>query len=466
MGGSRAGDLADMPAPAREATYRALRVISSGDADLGDALRDARDPLEDIRDRALTTELVIGTLRWRGAIDYQLQRLSDKPLHRLDEGVLDALRLGAFQLLYLHRVPASAVVNDTVGIVKKSGYRSAAGFANAVLRRLSRDRAHLIWPERPKSDQAAADRAALVEHLSVVQSHPAWLVERWLERLGSDTVETWLRFNNTPASLTLAPNRLRGTRDMLAADLAEEGIETHPTRVAPHGLMTTDNRVLSSRAFRQGASVVQDEASQIIAELVGAPLQGRVWDVCAAPGGKTIALAAEARQGVVVATDVRPRRIRLLSATLRRCGASAVHVVHIAERAPFRTGAFDRVLVDAPCSGLGTVRRDPDIRWRRQPDDLPRLASAQRALLEDVAPTVAPGGRLIYSTCSSEPEENEAVVAAFLERVAEFTVLPLRNLSNLTDTIRAMTTPEGYLRTTPLHGLEAFFGAVLERQRV
>ena len=446
-----------MPAAAREAAFRVLRAIESGRVDLGDALGRARDPLADPRDRALATDLATGTLRWRGAIDYQLQRRSAKPLAKLDPPVLDALRLGAYQILFLERVPVSAVVNDSVDLVKGAAFTSASGFVNAVLRRLSRERDSLTWP----------DRSNLVEHLAVVHSHPGWLVARWLARYGEAETEAWLRFNNEPPAITLVANRLLGTRDELAARLAREGIATEPTRVAPHGLRAVSGRPLASAAFRDGYCLVQDEASQIVPELVQAQESRRVLDACASPGGKTVAIAAQCnRDAVVVASDVRPRRVNLLAATLQRCRATQVRVVHLGASTPlpFRDDVFDRVLIDAPCSGLGTVRRDPDIRWRRQPGQLAEFARAQLDLLRRVARVVTPGGAIVYSTCSSEPEENEDVVSAFLRDAPEFAAAPLRE-SVVRDVIKEMETADGYLRTTPIHGLEAFFGAVLRKRK-
>ena len=447
-----------MPAAARAAAFRVLRAIGDGRVDLGQALSRARDPLSDSRDRALATDLATGTLRWRAALDYQLRRLSAKPLEKLDAAVLDALRLGAYQILYLERVPVSAVVNDSVDLVKTSGVRSAAGFANAVLRRLAREREMLVWP----------DRSDLVAHLCVVQSHPAWLVRRWLDRYGEDATEQWLRFNNEPPAMTLATNRLRNTRAELAELLRSEGVETMPTETAPFGLTVTAGRPLSSAAFRDGRCLVQDEASQIIPELLQAEPAQCVLDACASPGGKTLAAAAQcAPSGRVVATDVRWRRVQLLDTTVTRCRAANVSVVQIGANSPFpfADAAFDRVLIDAPCSGLGTVRRDPDIRWRREPSDFEVLARTQRGLLDRVRPLVRPGGRIVYSTCSSEPEENEEIVAGFLERSSEFSLLSLQS-AGVTPAIAAMQAGDGYLRTGPAFGLEAFFAAILQRHPI
>jgi 16S rRNA (cytosine967-C5)-methyltransferase len=269
--------------------------------------------------------------------------------------------------------------------------------------------------------------------------------------------------------ITLATNRLMITRPELARLLADEGIQTELTPIAPHGLRVISGRPLGSTAFRRGACLVQDEASQTVAELVQGAAGDRVWDVCASPGGKSVALAAQCRPaGCLVATDVRERRVSLLADTLRRSEATGVRIVHVASEGPlpFRDAVFDRVLVDAPCSGLGTVRRDPDIRWRRHASDLTELAARQQALLTQASRHVAAGGRLVYSTCSSEPEENEDVVAAFLASSPDFVLAPVAGLSGLPAPIARMATERGHWRSSPAYGLEAFFGAVLERTGV
>lgn len=439
--------------PARVAAFTALRLVET--SDLGDALARSRDGLSDARDRSLATDLVTGTLRWRGALDYQVARLSGRRLEKLDPEVLDALRLGAYQLLYLERVPASAVVNDSVSIVKAARLRSAAPFVNAVLRRLSRERDQLSWPSRDH----------LVEHLATVEAHPAWLVEKWVGRYGPAAAEQWLKFNNQTPALTLAANRLVTTRDQLAARLTSEGVRTEPSAIAPHGLRVVEGRPLTSKAFAEGAFLVQDEASQLIPLLVAPEPGARVLDACAAPGGKTVALAADVgANGVVVATDVRARRTKVLAATLARCHADRARVVQIATRGsfPFEPRSFDAVLVDAPCSGLGTVRRDPDIKWKRVPGDLPVFAATQVDLLTRAATMVRAGGRLVYSTCSSEPEENEDVVRAFLAASPGVDIEAVSSIDRLPPQIRARSTADGFLRTEPARDrLEAFFGAVL-----
>jgi 16S rRNA (cytosine967-C5)-methyltransferase len=358
-------------------------------------------------------------------------------------------------------VPAAAVVDDAVSLSRAVRRAAASGFVNAVLRRALRQRQRLPLPPRPDD---TGDRSAARAYLGVTHSHPDWLVARWLDRHGFENTERWVRFNNEPARLTLRVNRLRSTREALQTRLAAEGVVTETTPVAPHGLIVTAGNPLS--VVPDGSFVVQDEASQLVARVVDAGRGETILDVCASPGGKTTDMAADmADTGVLVACDVRERRLRLLTRAVVASGAAIVRLVHTDTQGPlpFAGAPFHRVLVDAPCSGLGTLRRDPDIRWRRSEHELAGFAARQLDLLTRAAAVVAPGGRLVYATCSSEPEENEAVVDAFLASHGEFSLLDLRGTS------RAFLSPvldtRGRLHTLPFaHGLEAFFAAALLRR--
>ncbi len=447
-----------MIAPAREAAYEVLRAVSTGSADLPYALARARARLPDERDRALASEIATGTLRWQGTFDHVIAELSRRPVAKLDPEVLDILRSATFQLLHLDRVPAAAVVSDAVNMTKKAGKKSAGPFVNALLRRISRERAQLPVPPRPEN---LDDRAAALDYLTVTLSHPRWLAARWLDRYGFAATEAWLRFNNQPAPLTLRVNRLRTTGTALAESLAAHGVQIVPGRFAPDAWVVSKGNPLLTPLADTGAFVVQDEASQLVASLVSARAGERVLDACASPGGKTTAIAAAmGDRGLIVATDVRGRRVDLLARTVRASGAQSVKIVQAdASALPLRA-TFDWVLLDVPCSGLGTLRRDPDVRWRRSETDLVRLAASQRQLLEETARVLAPGGRLVYSTCSSEPEENEDVVAALVAGGALKPVAP----RDLPAAVQPLVNAAGHLRTFPFRdGLEAFFGAILTR---
>jgi 16S rRNA (cytosine967-C5)-methyltransferase len=448
-----------MTAPARTAAYHALRAIAGDRADLPTALAKSRQHLPDERDRALTAEIVTGTLRWQRSLDCLVEHVAKRPVSRIDREVTAILRLSLYQLLHLSRVPASAVVDDAVDLTRAARKPSAAGFVNAVLRNTLRQRHRLPLPSRPENPD---DRAAALAYLGVTHSHPEWLVARWLDRHGFDAAERWVQFNNQAPRLTLRANALRAMREDVARALADDEIETEPTRHAPHGLSVVTGNPL--RRPREGLFFVQDEASQLVPLVVQAQAGHRVLDLCASPGGKATAMAADMRDsGLIVACDVRDRRIALLRETVQASGATTIQVLRVgaAGGLPFAP-VFDRVLVDAPCSGLGTVRRDPDIRWRRTEADLATLARDQGALLSRAADVVARGGRLVYATCSSEPEENEAVVEAFLTTRRDFTLLDLRGEG--IDTIRPFLDARGMMRTLSFeHGLEAFFAAALVR---
>jgi 16S rRNA (cytosine967-C5)-methyltransferase len=445
-------------APARTAAFAALRAIEDARIDLPTALAQSRERLTDDRDRALAADIIAGTLRWRGALDHLIAHVAGRSIDRLDVEVVTVLRLSLYQILHLTRVPASAVVDDAVDLCRLARKPSATGFVNAVLRTTLRQRNHLPLPPRPAD---ATDRAAALAYLSVTGSHPEWLVARWLDRYGFESTERWVQFNNVTPSLTLRVNRLRATREELTASLERDEVETIPTRWAPHGLIVTGGHPL--RAPRDGRFFVQDEASQLVALIVGARPGERVLDLCASPGGKATALAEDmGDSGTLVACDVRPRRIRLLRDMVNESGAVSIRLVQVSRSGglPF-TGLFDRVLVDAPCSGLGTVRRDPDIRWRVKPADIPALAATQLDLLHRAASAVRPGGRLVYATCSSEPEENEDVVSAFLASRSDFLSTPaIDDLAALSPLLDA----RGFFRTLPFeHGLDAFFAATLRQ---
>ena len=451
-----------MIAPARVAAYDILCAVSAGNADLPTAMALARAGLHDDRDRALAAEIATGVQRWRAALDHLIVEFSKRAIVRLDPEIVEILRLSAYQLLHLTRVPAAAVVDDAVDLTKRAGKRSASGFVNAVLRTISRRRASLPLPPRPSDP---ADRDAALEYFSVTLSHPRWLAGRWYERLGFEAAEAWMQFNNTPGSVTLRANRLQLTRESLAQRLTADEIQVHPTVYAPDGLVVDEGHPLRGTGQEQGWFVVQDEASQLVTLLAGDRPLPRVLDTCASPGGKTTALAALMEgHGLLIACDVRDRRVDLLRRTVAASGAGNVRIVQADLLAPLPfTSVFDCVLVDAPCSGVGTLRRDPDIRWRRREHDLPSLAAAELTMLRHAAAQVAPAGRLVYATCSSEPEENEGVVAAFLAATPGFTALHAGLAT--ARLAEALIDHRGHLRTQPhLHGLEAFFGAVFERR--
>lgn len=443
-----------MIAPARRAATDVLVAVDAGRWDLATALAQVHPTLADARDRALLTELATGVQRWRLALDFAIHALTRRQPAELDPDVRATLRLSLYQLQHATRIPASAVVNDAVEIVKRGPTRSASGMVNAVLRRVVREGPPRL-PEAPRVPvEDPRWRAQAVAYLAVAHSHPAWLVERWLDRFGYEAVDTWVRYDNTPADVTVWP---------IAGDSRLDVVGT-PTRYVPGGIVLDQGRE-ALPLLQQGVAYAQDEASAAVGVTTAAVARGRVLDACASPGGKSLAmrprLPADSR---LVANDLRVRRVALLAATLGRVPGRPVPLVRSDARAlPFR-GSIDTLLIDAPCSGLGTLRREPDVRWRRVAADLPGLAQLQRELIEEGMRALAPLGRLVYATCSSEPEENETLVADVLREHPEWRLLDLRQ-APLPASMSPLVTEDGTLRTWPhTHGLDAFYAAVLVRR--
>jgi 16S rRNA (cytosine967-C5)-methyltransferase len=451
-----------MTAPARRAALRVLRDVHTGRADLPHAQARVRSTLPDQRDRALATEIVVGTLRWRANLDFIIEEASSRALTRIDPDVLDLLRLSAYQLLHLKRVPHHAIVHDAVGLARDLGKTSAAPYVNAVLRAITKRDLASHLPALPTAiglDDRDRRRQVL-DYLSVTQSHPRWLVERWYDRYGAEAATEWTRFNNTPAPITLRVNTLVGSAQQLADELARDGIETTTGTWTPNALVVTRGNPLSSALAFRGLFWFQDQAAQLVAELVTAQPGDHVLDACASPGGKSLIVAGSmADRGLLVSADIRPSRTALLSRTLSEAGTQCTRVVRLDARHPPFGPVHQWVILDAPCSGLGTLRRDPDIRWKRTAEDLRQLAATQSALLDGAATAVQLGGQLLYATCSSEPEENQAVVKRFLETHPTF-ALERPSLPRLAPLIDQ----DGFFQTvTHRDRLEAFFAATLRR---
>jgi 16S rRNA (cytosine967-C5)-methyltransferase len=451
----------------RLAAARILLNIEQGRTTLAAELERGRAALADERDRALLFELTAGVLRWRNELDAVIAQAAGRGTDSIDTPVRTVLRLGAYQVRHLSRVPAHAIVHESVETVRALGAARAASFVNAVLRAITR--------MTPETDPIAfgpptnATRAEQVAYLSVAQSHPAWLVSRWLDRYGAPDTLTWCAYNN---SSPLPGLRWRdGRPESPLAALAAAGIDA-----APGAFVTTAARVAPGLLGHvppdlRAALVVQDEGSQLVAFAVGALPGERVLDLCAAPGNKSGLLAAAVGPtGLLVSGDRRPRRLRLLRSTLAQStpshGSANPLIVGLDALGslPFAS-TFDRVLLDAPCSGLGTLSRDPDLKWSRTEADLAGFALRQLAMLEQAAKVVRPGGRLVYATCSSEPDENGAVADAFLAAHDDFERQPVSFPAWIARQPE-LVDDRGQMVTSPArHGLDAYFAAVLARRR-
>ena len=391
---------------------RVLYVIDAEQAYTDVALRQMLgDGALERRDRAFVTACVYGVVRWQGRIDWLLSQACSRPLDSLTPWIRNILRLGAYQCLWMERVPARAAVHASVGLARRFGHAGVAGLVNGVLRTLLRQHAAYALPD------ADAQPAA---HLAVAHSHPQWLVERWLDRYGWARTQALCAENNCPRDVTLRVNTLRTTPQALAQRLVQEGLRhVRPSRLLAEALgVQGTSRLGALPSYRDGLFQVQDEGAMLVAPLCRAQPGQRVLDACAAPGGKTTHLTQlMGDTGQILACDAQASRLRLLAANVRRLGLTNVTpVASDGTGPPPWSGVFDRVLVDAPCSGLGVLSRHPDIKWRRGSEALQGMQRTQLGLLEAQRRCLAANGLLVYSVCSNEPEETHEVVRTFLER--------------------------------------------------
>ena len=408
------------------------------------------------RDRGLVTELVDGTLRWQGRLDYQLQQLLERPLAEIPPPIRLALRLGAYQITLLDRIPAHAAVNESVSLARRYGHEGTAKLVNAVLRRLQREFQALPFPD-PEADPVA--------YLANAYSHPAWLVERWLPRFGFAGTEALLIIDNTPPPLTLRVNRRWITREGLQMFMQMHGVETEPTKISPWGLtVTSGGNPRDLDEYREGLFSIQGEGSMVMVELLRPGRNRDGWDLAAGVGGKTTNLAEWVDDsGTLLATDTSADRLRVLEREIARLELHSI-AVHQGDARdfPVEPESKDYALLDAPCSGTGSLRRQADARWKKTPEQIRDLTQLQMELLEAAARVVKKGGILLYCTCSLEPEENEEVVTAFLARHPEWSLEDAgAKHRSLPDDARD---PAGFVRLLPQrHGTDGFFAARLAK---
>ena len=427
--------------PARAAAFDILMRIETTDAYASELLHSSRVATLSPADHGLATELVMGVLRWRGVLDDYIAAHVHQPLSKFDIEVITALRIGTYQLRFLERIPVHAAINESVELVKQARKRSAAGMVNAVLRKIS--------PSNVSQKRTA------------VRAHPEWLVKRWEQSYGSESAQKICSYNQqAPATAVRADAAL-------AEELAREGIRLEPGRLLAGAYTVAGGDLTRTQAFRERRTVIQDEGSQLVALLVGTGTH--ILDCCAAPGGKTRIIAEQNPEARVMAMDLHPHRAKLLKSLVT---VPNVHVVAADARTMPFCARFDRILVDAPCVGTGTLARNPEIKWRLKPEDITRLRTYQLEILLAAMKCVLPGGRLLYSTCSLGPEENESVIEEVLKLDSGFRMLNLRDqLESLrrrgelvwSNIDSLLSGP--YLRTIPgAHPCDGFFAALLERQ--
>lgn len=440
------------PQTGREAALRTLYRVETEEWFAGEALERELSHAELSRpERALATELAYGVLRWRGRLDCVLGRFLKRPLSVLTPWIRNILRLGTYQLLFLDRIPQSAAVDESVKLARRYGHEGTAGLVNGVLRTLIRQGE----PALTADDE--------VDELACRHSHPRWLVERWLKQFGRAETEALLAADNQVPPVTVRVNTLRTTPDLLREMFADVGVAAAPCRYLREGFEIRGFGALSELpGYREGLFVVQDEAAMLVSRIVAPEPGEQVIDACAAPGGKTTHLAELMHdQGHILAVDAQPERLRSVDENCGRLGLSCVETVASDARTlgQERPGWADRILVDAPCSGLGTLRRRPDARWRKEADASAELASLQSAIVEGVLPCLRPGGTLTYSTCTIDEEENQAVMASLLARHPELMPDDLR--ASVPAGLLGAVSPDGWwLQTYPhRHGVDGFFVA-------
>lgn len=409
--------------------------------------------LEEV-DRRLTTELVMGVLRARGELDFQIERLAGKPLKFFDPEVRTILRLGIYQIRFLAKIPKRAAVYEAVELTKAARKRSAAGLVNAVLRKCQPPERGDIPRDWKELDEQTACRLV-----------SAWMFERWRTNVGAHAAKALAWQCLTAPPITLRVGGVSENREQLQRDLAADGVKTRPGQYGSDALVVESGSVQAARAVREGRAVIQDEASQLVGTLLAVEPGQTVLDLCAAPGMKTGQLAAALESGPLVACDLSSRRLRTMKRLLAGRLPEGLELRSVrldaTRELPFGI-KFDRILLDAPCSGTGTLARNPEIKWRLLPNDLPRLAEVQANMLRNALKVLARGGRLVYATCSLEPEENEQVVERVLKERPEFRFLIAEELSCEFPTFATLFDPRGYFRTRPdLHPMDGFFAAAL-----
>ena len=441
--------------PARAAAFDILLRVEREDAFAADQLHSPKQARLSTIDHALATELVMGVLRWRSRLDEAVASASSLKISKVDPEVLIALRIATYQLFFLERIPTSAAINQSVELVKRARKRSAAAFVNAVLRKLSQ-----------RTTESDATRQSIItatnaKELAESAAHPKWLVERWVTAFGMDVTKRICASDQTIPETTI---RLRGQD--ADHELSAAGIALEPGVLLASARRVTSGDVTKTAAFGEGRVAIQDEASQLVALLVGSG--PHLLDCCAAPGGKTSILAEHNPQSNIVAAELHPHRARLLR---KLAGHSNVYVVTAdATNLPF-SSSFDAVLADVPCSGTGTLARNPEIKWRLRPEDLADLQKRQIAILRSAMAQVKAGGTIVYSTCSLEHEENTDVIQEAIEGQEHFRIedcrIALQRLKSegelVTDDVERLTSGP-YMRTLPgVLPVDGFFAAIVKR---
>ena len=448
----------------RELALRTIVDLDKAGAYTGNYLEDLfrENPGFDERDRAFISNLVQGVLRFRLRLDWIIGGFSRTPVKKIDRTVLNILRLAVYQILFLDRVPESAAVDRAVDQVKAvKGHKHIVSFVNGVLRNLCRNKTGIKYPDRKKVP---------LKYLSSFYSFPQWLAERCLDEFGIDSTEELFKAQNTFPPLNIRINRLRIDRDGLIKILAEEGIEGEPARYAPECIILKNfsGRIERLSSFKKGLFQVQDQAAQVVSRLLRPQPGQDILDVCAGLGGKsTHIMELMGGKGTVTALDTDKKRLEGLRETSGRLGIQGIKTVSADAAVPFSTvlkRTYDSILIDAPCSGLGTIGRHPDIKWNRSEADIKRISRIQRRILENSAEVAGKGGLILYAVCTYTREENRTVIDNFLRKAGAFSLVDLRVI--IPEWGRNLIDNEGFFRSYPhKHNMDGFFAALLKKEK-
>lgn len=456
----KSGGKPPVPASAREVALDVLvRVEQQGAYSnllLGSSLQKAELSREDT---GLATELVYGTLSRMITLDFVLGGFVSKGLAKLEPWVRGLLRISLYQIMYLDRIPSHAAVNEAVNIAKRRGHQGISGMVNGVLRSVLRVGELPVLPEGLSRE----------ERISILHSHPLWMVQRWSEEYGPDTAEAMCAANNEPPAVSVRVNTTMISRAALLAELTASGLDAVESELSPFGLVIRGGGNLALTSwYRDGYLSVQDESSMLVAEAVAPEAGMKVLDCCAAPGGKSAHMGELMKdQGHILANDLHEHKAKLIAEQAARLGLESImtasgDALKLAES--HVPASYDRILLDAPCSGLGVIRRKPDLKWRKQPEDVAGIAALQRELLQSVSRLLKPGGVLVYSTCTTEQEENSRVVAEFLEHNPDFASVSFQ--SPVWERVKGTALAKGEgIQLLPHHyGSDGFYIARLQRR--
>ncbi len=409
-------------------------------------------------DRAFVTDLVYGSVKWLLQIDYIIQKFSSVKMKKLSPWIINILRIGIYQLLHTDKIPVSAACNTSVDLAKRYGHQTSSRFVNAVLRNVAKSIDSIPYP----------DKSDIAEYFSIIYSHPKWMVEKWLSIYGEEFTEELLKSNNQVPDFTIRVNTIKISRNELVQALHKEGIKTRKWKYVEESVVLENpSSITRLKAYKNGFFQVQDESSMLVSRILEPKENELIIDVCSAPGGKATHCAQLMNNtGTVLARDIHPHKLKLIENTAVRLGINIIktELSDACQLDDKMIGRADRVLIDAPCSGFGIIRKKPDIKYSKNLSEIKEIVQLQRRILSNAAKYVKVGGCLVYSTCTIEPEENIENVKAFLEENSEFKLIGFEEL--LPENLKLSSAKEGYIQLYPnTNQTDGFFISKMIRER-